>query len=142
MNISRCRCAHGTPPQAPRACTCQRRNHSTHILRRFRSLSDVFQVSAWAQAELAQRNAQLEALVAEQQLLQHEGGASAAESPAAAAAAADVAAADAGTLVAVAAGPHATDEACANGCSDASWQDATMQASASFHFDTFCCPSH
>jgi hypothetical protein len=66
------------------------------------------------QASLEQRNAELEALVAEQQLLQREGSLNC-SSPAVP------------DTMSAAVGAPAVEEPCSNGCADASWQDVTMQ---------------
>lgn len=72
------------------------------------------------QVALTQRNEQLEALVAEQQLLP--------SNPIAIQSSAVLAAQSAG----VHAGANSLEEPCANGCADASWQDAAIQVSLLF----------
>ena len=69
---------------------------------------------------MEQRNAELETLVAEQQLLQRE----ASPMPASPVAVPDAVAAAMGS---------AAEEPCSNGCADASWQDVMMQVLVALH---------
>lgn len=90
------------PTVAPfSSCKCDTKLHTAAAaVLRHASLKG----AAAPQVALEQRNAQLEALVAEQQQLQQEG-----------------------STVGPRASADAAEEPCSNGCADASWQDATLQ---------------